>query len=41
MRCSSYAREELANFLKASPAVTYWLERWQADKRADCSPKAA
>jgi hypothetical protein len=30
MRWSSQTREELAHFLNASPALAYWLERWQA-----------
>jgi hypothetical protein len=41
MRWSGHTREELEAFHQASPSLAYWLERWQADKRADCSSNAA
>jgi hypothetical protein len=35
MRWSGHIREELAHFLKASPALAYWLERQQLDRAAE------
>jgi hypothetical protein len=31
MRQSGQVDRELADYLKASPSLTYWLARWQAE----------
>jgi hypothetical protein len=41
MSKQSRVREALDQFHESSPELAHWLKRLQADKRVDCSRKAA